>query len=299
MNRSALARWAATGMVLLLAASVVGWQYRDYLINPWTRDGLVSSRVVLLAPQVSGAISRVHIAENTQVRQGDLLFELDDAPFTAALRKAEAQLTSAEALAALAEAEARRAQDTERGDPGALSPQTVQDAILRAKAAQATVQAEQAALEQARQQLAFTRVSAPADGYITGPALAPGGAVPAFKPILGLIRSDSFRIKGFFRETLIRHIAVGQKASVRLMSRPDLVLSGTVESVGWGIARSDGSTSGVSEDLLPVVSPTFEWIRLAQRIPVIVRLDQIPPGLLLRMGETASVMIHAVGGNIL
>lgn len=293
MTRSALTRWIATGFVLLLAAIMVLWQYRDYLLNPWTRDGLVNSRVVLLAPQVGGAISRVHVAENAQVRQGDPLFELDSAPFAAVVRKAEADLTSAEALAALADADARRAEDAVQTDPGALSSQTVQDAKLRAKAAQATVQATQAALELARQQLSFTRISAPADGYITGQALAPGEAVPAFKPLLGLIRSDSFHIKGFFRETLVSGIAVGQPASVRLMSRPDLVLSGTVESIGWGIARADGSPAGVSEDLLPIVSPTFEWIRLAQRIPVVIRLNQIPANLLLRMGETVSVMIHS------
>lgn len=293
MTRSTLTRWIATGFVLLLAATMVLWEYRDYLLNPWTRDGLVNSRVVLLAPQVGGAISRVHVAENAQVRQGDPLFELDSAPFAAVVRKAEADLTSAEALAALADADARRAEDAVQTAPGALSSQTVQDAKLRAKAAQATVQATQAALELARQQLSFTRISAPADGYITGQALAPGGAVPAFKPLLGLIRSDSFHIKGFFRETLVSGIAVGQPASVRLMSRPDLVLSGTVESIGWGIARADGSPAGVSEDLLPIVSPTFEWIRLAQRIPVVIRLNQIPANLLLRMGETASVMIHS------
>lgn len=292
MNRTAVLRWLATGVVLLLAGLTVSWQYHDYLLNPWTRDGLVRSQVVLMAPQVSGIIQQVHVTDNAVVRSGDPLFDLNDAPFAAAMQQAEAELSRAKALAALAEADAARADQTRVSEPGALSAQTVQDAGLRAEAARAAELAASAALEQARQRLAFTRVTAPADGYITGLTLTPGASAPAWQPLLGLIRADSFRIEAFFREDNIARIRVGQLAKVTLMSYPDVILTGSVESIGWGIARQNGSPASLSEDLLPVVSPTFEWIRLAQRIPIVVKLDSLPADVVLRMGETASVMIR-------
>lgn len=297
MNRLAVLRITATGLVLLAAAALVGWRYAAYVTNPWTRDGIVQGRVALVAPQVSGLVITAPLHNNSEVRAGDLLFALDSAPFEAALRQAEAELARAETLAQLAEADADRATSAEQAEPGALSRQTVQDARLRAQAAASAVAAARAGLDQTRLRLGYTRVTAPADGYVTGVTLTPGTTVAAFNPVLALIHKDGFRVEGLFRETLVSGIRPGQKALVTLMAYPDKPLSGEVESIGWGIARQNGSTSGVNEQLLPVISPTFEWIRLAQRIPVRIILDTLPPGLTLRVGETASVMVLDVSAD--
>jgi multidrug resistance efflux pump len=105
---------------------------------------------------------------------------------------------------------------------------------------------------------------------------------------MALVDTDSFWISGYFRESMIQHIKVGDPAVATLMTYPDTPITGTVESIGWGIARQDGSTS---YELLPEISPTFSWIRLAQRVPVRIKLDPLPKGIALRVGTTASVLV--------
>ena len=107
--------------------------------------------------------------------------------------------------------------------------------------------------------------------------------------MLALVDVDSFWVHGFFKETQSARVKAGDRAVVKLMSYPDQPVEGTVESLGWGIAQSDGSTG---EDLLPSINPSFDWIRLAQRIPVRIRLGELPEGVELRVGTTASVVIH-------
>lgn len=100
--------------------------------------------------------------------------------------------------------------------------------------------------------------------------------------------SSSFWIDAYFPETKISRIDIGDKVVMTLMAYPDQVVHGEVESIGWGISQSDGSTGS---DLLPNINPTFEWIRLAQRIPVRVKITDLPQNILLRVGTTVSVLI--------
>jgi len=153
----------------------------------------------------------------------------------------------------------------------------------------ANIRKAKAALEQAELNLEFTEVRASVDGYVTNLNLRPGSHAVANQPVLALVDINSYWVYGFFKETSIANISTGDKATVTLMGHPDEPLDGYVESIGWGIAQQDGSTG---ENLLINVSPTFEWIRLAQRIPVIVRFDEIPKGVKLRMGTTASVQVN-------
>ena len=150
------------------------------------------------------------------------------------------------------------------------------------------VRAALASVRQAELNLEFTKVRAPVDGYVTNLNLRPGSQAVANQPALALIDVGSYWIYGFFRENRIADIRAGNRAIVTLMTYPDTPLEGRVESLGWGIAQRDGST-GV--DLLPTISPTFEWIRLAQRVPVRIRLVDVPEGIDLRVGTTASVLV--------
>jgi multidrug resistance efflux pump len=183
----------------------------------------------------------------------------------AALYQSRASL--AESQAALAEAEAQL------GALGDANPQ---------------LRAALAALRQAELNLEFTEVRAPVDGYVTNLNLRLGSQVVANQPVLALVDVKSFWVDGYFRETAIGRLQAGNRAVVTLMTYPDAPLEGVVDSIGWGIAQQDGSTGF---ELLPNISPTFEWIRLAQRVPVRIHLTDVPPDIALRVGTTCSVLV--------
>jgi multidrug resistance efflux pump len=152
----------------------------------------------------------------------------------------------------------------------------------------AQLRAAQAALDSAKLDLEFTKVTAPVDGYVTNLELRLGSQAVANQAALALVDVNSFWVHGYFKETVVGDIEKGDRAVVTLMSYPDTPLEGAVDSIGWGIAQDDGSTG---EDLLPSISPTFEWIRLAQRVPVRVHLNDVPEEVKLRVGTTGSVLV--------
>jgi multidrug resistance efflux pump len=191
--------------------------------------------------------------------------EQQRATAVAGLRQAEANLAQAEAN--LAEA---------RANLGALGDENPQ------------VRAARAAVRQAELNLEFSSVRAPVDGYVTNVLLRVGSQMVANQPQLALVDVNSFWIDGFFRENHLEDIEPGDQAVVTLMSYPDKPLEGRVESINWGIAQQDGSTGF---QLLPSISPTFQWIRLAQRVPVRVHITEVPEGVVLRVGTTCSVLV--------
>ncbi len=194
------------------------------------------------------------------------------------LASAQAQRTQANAARSQAQAELAKAK-------AALGAPGEENAQLRAA---------KAALETAKLNLEFTRVRASVDGYVTNLNLRLGSQAVANQPALALVDVSSFWVHGYFRENLIAAVSPGDRAIVTLMSYPDKPLAGRVDSIGWGISQSDGSTG---YDLLPNVSPTFQWIRLAQRIPVRVHLGEVPDAVELRVGTTASVMVMTGSGD--
>jgi len=151
------------------------------------------------------------------------------------------------------------------------------------------IRAAKAALQQAELNLEFTTVRAPVDGYVTNLLLRLGSQMVANQPVIAFIDVNSYWITGYFRENYIDRIEAGDRAVVTLMSYPDKPVIGRVESIDWGIAQQDGSTGF---QLLPSISPTFEWIRLAQRLPVRVRITEVPEGVALRVGTTCSVLVE-------
>jgi multidrug resistance efflux pump len=154
----------------------------------------------------------------------------------------------------------------------------------------AQVRQAKAEVRSAELNLEFTQKKAPVDGYVTNLNLRLGSQAVENQPILALVDVNSYWVTGFFRENYIEGIRKGDRAIVTLMSYPDKPLEGWVDSLGWGIAQDDGSTGF---DLLPNISPTFEWIRLAQRVPVRIHfdLDKLPEEIKLRVGTTASVLV--------
>ena len=283
-------KYLFTGFFFIIAAALVIYKYWDYVINPWTRNGQVRAQVVQIAPRVTGPIVKLPIKDNQVVKAGDLLFEIDPRTFKATVNQSRAELRSAKVRELNAKEEAQRAERIRIRNPGAMSEEELENKKNKQRDAEASVLKFEAALEQAKLNLEFTLVKAPVDGYVTNLNLRLGSQAVADQPALALVDFNSFWIHGFFRENSIANIRKGDRAIVTLMTYPDKPLEGRVDSLGWGIAQEDGSTG---HNLLPNISPTFEWIRLAQRIPVRVHLVSVPEDIELRVGTTCSVLVMA------
>ena len=189
-------------------------------------------------------------------------------------QKANAEAQLLQMQASLSEARANLAKA--RADLGAPGDENAQVRLAKASVREAELNIE------------FTNQVAPVDGYVTNLNLRLGSQAVENQPIMALVDVNSYWVTGFFRENFIEDIHKGDRAIITLMSYPDKPLEGRVDSLGWGIAQNDGSTGF---DLLPNISPTFEWIRLAQRVPVRIHLDKVPEDVQLRVGTTASVLV--------
>ena len=283
-----ITKYLLTGLIVLAAVAFVLNKYWDYATNPWTRDGQVRAQVVQVTPRVSAPIVALPIKDNQFVQTGDLLFKIDPRTFQAAVNQAESELQQAQVKAKDAKEEADRARSIRRRDRGAMSVQQLERKENDQRAAEAAVLGAEAALQQAKLNVEFTEVKASVDGYVTNLNLRLGSQAVANQPALALIDVDSYWVHGFFREDRIGDVQPGDRAIVTLMSYPERPLEGKVDSLGWGIAQDDGSTG---YNLLPSINATFEWIRLAQRVPVRVHLIDPPKDIPLRVGTTASVMV--------
>lgn len=282
------ARVLLSSVIVLIAGGVVLYKYWVYVTNPWTRDGQVRAQVIQINPRVSGPIVNLPIKDNQLVKAGDLLFKIDPRTFKAAVDQAQADVQQAQVKADNAKEDADRDRAIMKRDRGAVSKQVLQTKENAQRQAEAALLGAKAELEQAQLNLEFTEVKAPVEGYVTNLDLRLGSQAVANQAVLALVDINSYWIDGYFRENYIEDIREGNRAIVTLMSYPDKPLEGRVESLGWGIAQDDGSTS---YDLLPSISATFEWIRLAQRVPVLIHLHDVPEEVKLRVGTTASVLV--------
>jgi RND family efflux transporter MFP subunit len=276
-------------LLVVLAAIAVGWQlWSYYMLAPWTRDGRVRADVVTVAADVSGLVSDVFVHDNEKVRKGQPLFRIDQRRFQYALDQAKAEVASR--LAALNQ-EKRDLARSKSLTTLTVTPQKVERDQQNVDVAQAQFDAANAALEVAQLNLERSTVLAPVNGIVTNFGLLPGRYVNAGASVFALIDSDTFRVEGYFEETKLRRIRIGEDASVKLIG-DSRVLTGHVESIASGIEDQNRSTSN---DLLALVNPTFSWVRLAQRIPVRIKLDDVPADLALVSGRTATVSIGKIG----
>lgn len=294
-------KYLLTAAFVLLALIAVLWKCWHYVENPWTRNGQVRADIIQITPRVSGPIVKLAVKDNQFVKAGDLLFEIDPRTFDASLAQARAAVQQAEAVIKELDSEIEK-NKAEFKRQQELLPQratsqrslewasaTYEVSQQKRKGALASLDQAKAVLLQAKLNLEFTQIKASVDGWITNLNLSLGSHAVANQPALALVDVNSFWVYGFFKETSIKRIRKGDKAIVILMSYPDTRLYGYVDSLGWGIAQQDGSTGS---ELLPNVSPTFEWIRLAQRVPVRIHLTEVPEDIKLRVGTTASVQIQ-------
>jgi multidrug resistance efflux pump len=281
-------RYLITLGAVAVAGLVLASMFREYLFQPWTRDGHVRAQIIKITPRVGGPIVELPVHDNQAVAKGDLLFRIDPRTYALAIEQAEAKLKQAQASERVKQDQAKRARDLSRKDKGAISEQALVRKENDLLVALADVDVAEANLHAAKLDLEFTEVRAPVDGYVTNLLLRYGSQTVANQPALALIDINSFWVHGYFKETQIEHIRPDNKVVIKLMTWPDAPLEGIVESMGWGIAQQDGAPAA---DLLPAINPSFDWIRLAQRIPVRIRLTHVPEEVELRVGTTASVFV--------
>ena len=334
MNKTSILRFAITAVVVVIALLLGHALWKHYLYAPWTRDGRVRADVVKVAPDVAGLVTGVHVRDNQFVHRGDVLLVIDPSRYRLALAQARANLGAAgasvqaataniaAATAAVAvrkadyamyEAQAKRRMQVPAGT--VVSSETRDNAIATAAAAAAAWHQAEAALEQAQAaheqalsaqaqarvavqsaelNLERTRLRAPVDGYATNVQVRVGDFASAGAQQLALVDSHSYYVYGYFEETKLPQLRVGDAVDVRLMAG-GIRLKGRIDSIARGIADRDNPGS---PDQLANVNPVFNWVRLAQRIPVRIDIDpdQMPRGSVLVAGMTATVTVHPRGG---
>jgi RND family efflux transporter MFP subunit len=280
------------GIINLALIAAVAWYayqaFDEYINNPWTRNGQVRGHVIQVSPRVTGMVTSIAVIDNQFVHEGDLLFEIDPESFEIAIAQSEANLKRARISSRSSKIEYDRLKEIFAKDPGAVSQKDLNRREANYLQSLSQIDVAQETLRSAKLNLSYTRVHASVDGYVSNVDFQIGTQAVANTPIIALVDSNSFWVFGYFRESQIGRFKIGDPARVTLMAYPDRPLQGTVESLGWGIAPSDGNTGA---NLLPSIKPVFQWIRLAQRIPVRIKLDKLPPDVELRFGLTASVMV--------
>ncbi|WP_329741787.1 HlyD family secretion protein [Dyella sp. A6] len=329
MNKTSLPRFILTALVVVIAIVLGHALWKHYLYSPWTRDGRVRANVVQVAPDVSGLVAAVKVKDNQFVHKGDVLMVIDQQRYILALQQAEANLDAAQAnaraagagtaaaAAAIAGRESEyqmyRAQAARRlrmAERNVISEEARQNAVDTAnnaradlRAAQASrkqasasaqqalaaVQQAQVAVDVAKLNLRRTEVRAPADGYVTNLDVRVGDYATTGVARLALIDSHSYYIYGYFEETKLPQLRVGDPVDIRLMAG-GVHLKGTITGIARGITDSDNPTGS---NLLANVNPTFNWVRLAQRVPVRIAIDtaSVPKGMVLAAGMTATIEV--------
>ncbi|AMB81615.1 efflux transporter periplasmic adaptor subunit [Pseudomonas fragi] len=280
-----LGRVVLTLLVVAFACVVVWRMTMYYMFAPWTRDGHIRADVVQIAPDVSGLIKQVDVRDNQPVTRDQVLFIIDQERFRLALRQAQAVVADRKETLAQAQRESKR----NRGLGNLVARELLEESQSRELRAQSALTEAEVAVDSAQLNLDRTVVRSPVDGYVNDRAPRVNEFVTAGKPVLSIVDSSSFHIDGYFEETKLDGIHVGQSVEIRVIG-DNARLRGHVESIVAGIEDRD-RTSG--QNLLPNVNPAFSWVRLAQRIPVRIVFDDVPADFRMIAGRTATVSIVA------
>jgi RND family efflux transporter MFP subunit len=267
-------------------ATLFAWaMWQAYMVAPWTRDGTVRAYVVTMAPEVAGRIVKLSVADNQLVRKGDVLFEIDPADYRIALEQAQAQ--AERDGAALDYARANESRQARLAKDGWASTEVYQQTTSTLHQSEGVVALDKAAIAKAQLDLGRTVIRSPVNGYVTNLLAQLGDYATVGQKLISIVDTDSFWVDGYFEETSLGKIREGDSASVKLMGYSDLI-RGHVGGVARGINVPNAQPDQAG---LASVNPIFTWVRLAQRVPVRIHIDQVPDGVRLVAGMTATVQI--------
>lgn len=287
------AAWVRTlGTLLLVAVILLAMQllWQRYQVQPITRDGKVRADIVHVATDVAGLITEVLVHDNEFVRKGAVLVVMDKPRYQLALQQAEAEVASQQAVLAQAEREDRR----NHAMSNLVSTENVERGHARVEELKAALAKAIAARDLAKLNLERTAVRAPVDGYISNMTLQAGIYLQRGATVSALVYKQSTRIEGYFEETKIPAIHIGDPVIAHLMGVANPI-RGHVESISAGVADRERSDEGPA---LANVNPSFTWVRLAQRIPVRIAIDAVPDGVRLIVGQTTTVEVLPRPGEI-
>jgi RND family efflux transporter MFP subunit len=284
-DKQRILRIAVTVLAVIIALFAARWLWIHYRLKPWTRDGRVRMDVVEVAPDVAGLVTHVHVRDNSLVRRGQVLFEIDQVRYRLALAQADAAVATQEANLAEANREAYRNRVLGR----LVSIEAGQQQDTRVAAFEAALADAIAARDTARVNLVRTVVRASVDGIATDVELRPGDYAHVGEGVIALVDLSTLRIEGYFEETKLPRIHVGDHVKAYLMGHTKPI-EGHVESIVGGVVDRERQPT---PSLLPNINPTFNWVRLAQRIPVRIHIDRVPPEQRLVSGLTVTVYVHS------
>lgn len=275
---------ATLGIALVaILISIATWQH--YVTAPWTRNGSVRVQVANVAPQVSGEIVELRVADNQFVHKGDVLYVIDPFDFEVAVRVGSALVEQR-----AADLEVKQAEFNRRQHLSNLATTPEEQQIFAGNAAQAKAAYAAAAHQLAQADLNLKRASvvSPVDGYVTNLLLRAGDYAVTGVSNISVIDSNSFWIDGYFEETKMARVCIGDRAEAQLVGYSKAIL-GHVKTVTRGISVSNAAAGTQG---LPNVDPIYTWVRLAQRVPVRIAIDTVPPDVPLVSGMTATVTIR-------
>jgi multidrug resistance efflux pump len=268
------------------AAVLLAWAtWQVYMGSPWTRDGTVRAYVVTMAPEVAGRIVKLAVADDQFVHKGDVLLEIDPADYRIALEQAQAQ--AERDGAALDYARANENRQARLAKEGWASTEVYQQTTSTLHQSEGVVALDKAAIAKAQLDLSRTVVRSPVNGYVTNLLAQLGDYASVGQKLISVVDTDSFWVDGYFEETSIGRIHEGDPATVKLMGYSQLV-RGHVGGVARGINIPNAQPD---QEGLASVNPIFTWVRLAQRVPVRIHIDQVPDGVRPVAGITATVQI--------
>ena len=284
-------RWrtlpATVSLGCVLLAAVLAWSaWQTWLTQPWTRDGRVRVYVVSMAPEVAGRIVQLAVHDNQFVHKGDVLMVIDPADYAIAVSNNEALLRKADVDFKERSEEAQRRLEL---TTLSTSIETKQNFVSSAAQANATVNQAKSQLAQARVNLKRTQVISPVNGWVTNLQAREGDYATVGQRNISVVDADSFWLDGYFEETALATIRDGDPVRIYLMGYQQ-VLHGHVDSLARGIQIDNAQADAQG---LANVNPIFTWVRLAQRIPVRVRFDDVPENVRLVAGLTATVAIDS------
>src|ERR1700686_4666961 len=264
-------------------AALLAWaMWQAYMGAPWTRDGTVRAYVVTMAPEVAGRIVKLPVSDNQFVHKGDVLFEIDPSDYRIALERAQAQAQRDGAALDYARANEGR-QATLEGE-GWVSKNIYQQVASTLHQLEAAVAVDRATIAKAQLDLSRVVIRSPVNGYVTNLLAQLGDYATVGQKLISLVDTDSFWIDGYFEETSLGRIHEHDSATVKLMGYSQLVRG---HARGIDIPNAQPDRAGLAS-----VNPIFTWVRLAQRVPVRISIDQVPDGVRLVQGMTATVEVH-------
>ena len=276
-------RISVTVLAVLVALFVARWMWIHYELEPWTRDGRVRADTVSVAPDVAGLVVAVNVHDNSPVKRGEVLFLIDPVRYRLALEQAEAAIKTDQAALDEAKREAYR----NRVLGTLVSVEQADQTRTRVEQGEAALVQAIANRDTALVNLERTAVRALVPGWATNVQLRPGDYASAGRTVMALIDSDSLHIDGYFEETKLPRIHAGDAVRAYLMGHR-LAIEGHVESVSGGVVDRERQPT---ESPLANVNPTFQWVRLAQRIPVRIHIDRVPADTRLIAGLTTTVIV--------